>query len=252
MRSLAVPLLPLLLAPLLLAAPMPALAQTSGSGGGLAVAPVIMPPPVMDEVVLHLSAEDWVTTETARVEVAIEATATQTGGGSGSGMRDELLAAATSLAPEAQWRIVTFDRFSDPSGLERSRAVVETRLPEEGLGGLAEKARQASRPGLQVRIGQIEFTPLLAEIEAVRKRLRAEIYARVGEEVQALQSAFPSRSYRVGSIRFIEAREPMPMPMMARAEAAPMADAKMMAPAGVSEKLQVSADVVLSAVAPQR
>lgn len=246
MRGLTVPLLPLLLA-----VSAPALAQTAGPAGGLPAATVVMPPPVMDEVTLQLSAEDWVTTETARVEVVIEATATETGTDAGDGMRDELLTAATSLAPDAEWRIVTFDRFSDPSGLERSRAVAETRLPENGLGGLAGKARQASRPGLQVRIGQIEFTPQLAETETVRKRLRAEIYARVGEEIQALQAAFPQRSYRVGSIRFLDTREPMPVAMMARAEAAPMAAGAKM-PAGVSEKLRVNADVVLSAVAPQR
>lgn len=244
-----------LLVPSLLAVSMPALAQgpgQGGQGGDLPIAAVVVPPPVMDEVVLHLSAEDWVTTEAARVAVAIEATATAAD--AGTGMRDELLAAATSLAPDAEWKVVTFDRFSDPSGLERSRAVVETRLPEQGLGGLADKARQASRPGLQVRIEQIEFTPLLAEIEAVRKRLRAEVYARVGEEMAALQSAFPQRSYRVGSIRFLDERLPMPpMPMMARAnEAASFKAADAPVPAGVSEKLRISADIVLSAVAPQR
>jgi hypothetical protein len=85
----------------------------------------------------------------------------------------------------------------------------------------------------------------------VRTRLRGEIYRKAAAELKALEKVFPGRSFRMGSIDFDDGA--MPVRMM-RKEAQPMtmaapapADA---APLNVSEKLSVSAHVVLSAVAP--
>ena len=95
-----------------------------------------VPPPVMDQVVLDLTAEDWVGTETARVTVSADAAATGTDAGT---QRTDLLRAVDGLAPDAEWRIVGFDRSTDQAGLERWRAVAEARLTENALAGLANK-----------------------------------------------------------------------------------------------------------------
>jgi len=215
-----------------------------------APAPTQVPPPVMDQVVLDLTAEDWVGTETARVTVVADAAASGADAGS---QRTELLNAMKGLVADADWRIVRFDRSTDQAGLERWRAVAEARLPEAKLGGLADKAKRVSRPGLQLRIGAIEFTPTLAETESVRARLRAEIYAKAAGELKTLEYNFPGRSFRMGNIDFAEqpvapyarrTREDVP----AMAMAAPAADE---APVNVSEKLVIRARIVLSAVAPK-
>jgi hypothetical protein len=209
-----------------------------------------VPPPVMDQVVLDLTAEDWVGTETARVTVSADAAATGSDAGT---QRADLLKAIDGLAPDAEWRIIRFDRSTDQAGLERWRAMAEARLAENALGGLADKARQASRPGLQLRIASIEFTPTLSEAEAVRARLRAEIYSKAAAELKALEQSFPGRKFRMGNIDFAEqtpiayarkTREDMSsMPMAA----APAQDG----PVDVSEKLVMRARVILSAVAPR-
>jgi hypothetical protein len=209
-----------------------------------------VPPPVMDQVVLDLTAEDWVGTETARVTVSADAAASGADAGT---QRSDLLTAINGLTPGTQWRIVSFDRSTDQAGLERWRALAEVRLPETALGGLSDKARQASRPGLQLRIGSIEFAPTLAETEAVRARLRAEIYGKAASELDALERSFPGRKFRIGNIDFAN-EPPMAYARKTREDMQPMAMAAAPAqdgPVNVSEKLVVRARVVLSAVAPR-
>ena len=209
-----------------------------------------VPPPVMDQVVLDLTAEDWVGTETARVTVSADAAASGADAGT---QRSDLLKAIGGLTPGADWKIVSFDRSTDQAGLERWRAVAEARLAENALGGLADKAKQASRPGLQLRIGSIEFTPTLGETEAVRARLRAEIYGKAASELDALERSFPGRKFRMGNIDFAD-QPPMAYARKTREEMQPMAMAAPPAqdgPVNVSEKLVVRARVVLSAVAPR-
>src|SRR5690349_15653030 len=224
------PLLPLVLAP-------PALAQ--------------VPPPVMDTVTLDLTAEDWLSTDTARVTVVAD---TAVAGADAGSQRANLMAAVKGLVADADWRIVRFDRSTDQAGLERWRAVAEARLPESKLGGLADKAKQASRPGLQLRVGVIEFTPTQGETENVRARLRAGIYAKAAAELRVLEQNFPGRSFRLGTIDFMEepgparARKIRDEVPMATAAPAPAAED---APVSVAEKLVIRARVILSALAPR-
>lgn len=234
----------------LTAALLPILLLAPGIAAAQGATTIIRPPPVMDEVTLELSAEDWVVTETALVTVTADAAATDAQTGVARG---DLLAAVSQLVPQAEWRIVSFDRFTDQAGLDRWQAVAQARLPETEVGGLGEKARELSRPGLQLRVRSIEFTPTLAEVEAVRARLRAEIYRRADEEIAALERSFEDRDFRIGAIRFQENGMP-PMQvqaMMSRGAASEAMDKATAAPVSVSEKLKVTAFVVLSTLAPQ-
>ena len=118
---------------------------------------------------------------------------------------------------------------------------------------MADKARQASRPGLQLRIASIEFTPTLVETEAVRARLRAEIYGKAASELKALEQSFPGRKFRMGNIDFVD-QPPMAYARKTREDTQPMAMAAAPAqdgPVNVSEKLVMRARVILSAVAPR-
>jgi hypothetical protein len=234
----------------LTAALLPILLLAPGIAAAQGATTIIQPPPVMDEVTLELSAEDWVVTETALVTVVADAAAADAQAGVARG---DLLAAVSGLVPQAEWRIVSFDRFTDQAGLDRWQAVAQARLPETEVGGLGEKARELSRPGLQIRVRSIEFTPTLAEVEAVRARLRAEIYRRADEEIAALERSFGDRDFRIGAIRFQESGMP-PMPvqaMMSRGGVPEAMDKAAAAPVSVSEKLRVTAFVSLSALAPR-
>jgi uncharacterized protein YggE len=170
-----------------------------------------------DAVVMTLAADGWVKTKTARVtavaDVAIAAEKR-------ASVRERMLDALKKLAPDAEWRISRFDRTQDAAGLERWRAVAEARLPEAALGGLDERARDLSQPGMQVRVQAVQFVPTLAEREAAVGSLRLSIYDQAKAEAARLAKLWPERGYRVARVDFIEnGGPPRPMPYMAKQEA---------------------------------
>jgi len=150
-----------------------------------------------DAVSLQLNAEEWVETETATVRATVEA-AFQ--GGQSGAVREQVLAALAKTAPEGKWHLTSFDQLADPSGLERWRVVGEARLGEKQLGGIRQRADQASKPGLKVVIASVDFTPTLAEREAVAAKLREKLYADVKAELARLNAVFPDRKYRVRNL----------------------------------------------------
>jgi uncharacterized protein YggE len=168
-------------------------------------------------IVMTLASEGWVETKTARVtavaDVAIAAESRAT-------VRERMIDALKKLSPDTEWRISRFDRSQDSAGLERWRAVAEARLPEVALGGLDERARGLSQPGMQVRVQAVQFVPTLAEREAVLASLRAEIYAQAKVEADRLIKLWPERAYRVVRVDFIDESPvaPRPLPYMAKQE----------------------------------
>ncbi|MDE1149264.1 MAG: hypothetical protein PW843_22110 [Azospirillaceae bacterium] len=211
-----------------------------------AFAQVMAAQPAQDQVTLSLTAEDWVKTDTARVTLTVDA-----GGGNAGSARGDVLKAAQAVSDKGDWRVVSFDRQQDAAGLDRWRAELEARLPEAQLGGLAERARQASRAGLQIRVEGIDFTPTLAENEAARTRLRETLYRRVTEEMKALNAAFPGRDFRVGRVDFNQPVISGGRPVMAMAKMATDEAAAPMAPGlDVAQKAVQTARVTFTAYAP--
>lgn len=208
-------------------------------------------PPEPDQIRLSVSVEGWVETKTAKVTARVDATMS---GAEAGAARTEALEALAGAAKDAQWRITSFTRSQDASGLERFAVMAEARLPETQLGGLAERADEASRPGLTARIVTVDFSPTRAEREARLAELRKELYAKIGEEMAAVNGIYDDREYRVRMINLLGAQPvPVPQPRMARAMAM---DAEMAVEgfvgggASVSEKLVLNAVVTLAAEAP--
>ncbi len=202
-----------------------------------------------DSVTLSLSAERWVESSTARVVVSVNAAVE---GAQAGRVRADMLDALNKLAPaNTEWRFVTFNRNPDSTGLERWFAQVEARLPETALGGLNDAARAASKPGLQLDISEMDFTPTLVEVEKARAELRREIYAQAVAEQQRLAEIMPGPSWRVATVTFHpetnEPAPPMAKAMMARGEMALQADFAGGAAIGVATKLSLTALLVLAA-----
>jgi len=200
-----------------------------------------------DEIVLQLSAEDWVETKTARVIAAADVAIA---GEARDAVRDRMLGALKKLSPEADWRLSQFARSQDSAGLERWRVTAEARLPEKALGGLDERAKSLSQPGLQLRVANIQFTPTLEEREATVAALRARIYEQAKQEAAAAAKTWPDRGYRVARVDF-QPQPIRPMPMMS--EAMPRLSAQGMEPANdsgdalaVAQKITLQATVTLA------
>ncbi len=186
-----------------------------------------------DLVYLDLATDGFVTTQTAKVMMTVDAAATDAQSGD---LRETMQKAVAGLV-KGDWKLTSINRTSDEAGLTRWQANYEARLSESALSGLSEKAQKASKPGMQLRVTNIDFTPTLAETEARRAELRAELYKRANEELARLNASLPGRSYRIAGISFGGASggmpQPMPQMMMAKSARAPMlAEASMSAESG--------------------
>jgi hypothetical protein len=215
----------------------------------------MMPKPD-DYVVFDLSGEGWVTTKTARVTVTVEAAVSGTNAGT---MRSDMMKAVNEVA-KSDWRLVSFSRSQDQTGLERWSAAFEARLPENTLNGLGDNAKKQSKAGMQLSVGEIDFTPTSDEMEAARASVRAQLYKSANDQLAALNTTLVGRNYRIAAINFTGydgAMPPMPQvlrgpaPLM-KAMAMSASNAETAAPASMerAEKVTLSARVTLAAFPP--
>jgi hypothetical protein len=206
-----------------------------------------------DRVMFDVSAEDWVTTKTAHVSVSVDAAVSASTEGT---MRADMMKAVNDVA-KGEWRLTAFNRNQDQTGLDHWNALFEARLPETALGGLTDAAKKLSKPGMQLMIANVDFSPTLEENEAVRSGLRVQIYKIANDQLTALNSAMPGRAYRIALVNFTGDEDdmaPMPRVMKGRAAMSMMATAAPMAEASPppalsmerSQKVSLSARVVFA------
>lgn len=206
-----------------------------------------------DSISLSLSAEGWVTTKTARVLVNVNAAVSGDNAGT---TRDSMIKTVNALGG-GEWRLISFNRNQSNNGLENWFAQFENRLPEADLNGLHDKVKKASKPGMQLDVGGIEFTPTLAENQATEATLRKTILEQANAELKSIQATFPERGYRVSTISFNGA-SPIAVPfaprMMAMKAMGAPGDAAVSSEgtSGVetSQKMVLTAQVTYAAVAP--
>ncbi len=209
-----------------------------------------------DRVIFDLSVEDWVTTKTAHVIVEVEAAVN---GATAGDTRTDMIKAVDDLA-KVDWRLTTFNRSQDQTGMERWSALFDARLPESDLSGLIESAKKLSKAGLQLTISSIDFSPTLDEMETLRGQLRSRIYKMANEQLVALNGALPGRNYRISVISFTGDENASPMPRVVRGQAAmsmlaradsdgsAIGSSSTAAPMERSEKIVMQARVILAAL----
>ncbi len=215
----------------------------------LAFAQTAVTPRPDDTVNLSLKLEDWVQTQTVRTVLGVDAAFS---GADAGKVRGEILNAVKKLADGADWRFTRFDHNEDASGLERWNATLEARLPEAQLSGLSDRAKQASKPGLQVTLQEADFSPTLAEVEAAKAKLRGDMYKKVNEALAQLNQSEPDRKFRVMHINF-DSSLPLYVGALADARAPAAMENKMASPdepVERSQKLQLSATVTFASAAP--
>lgn len=162
-----------------------------------------------DLISFDLSAEEWVTTKNARVVLNVEAAVNESNAGT---LRAEMSKSIDSIA-KADWRLTGFNRSQDQTGMERWSVVFEARLPEAALNGLSNGAKKASKAGMQIKVGAIDFSPSQEELESARAALRLRIVKNASEQLTSLNAVLPGRQYRIAEIVFSAGLIP---PMSAR------------------------------------
>ncbi len=216
--------------------------------------------PKPDDVVsVNLMTEGWVQAKAARIMVSVNAAVV---GDKASGTRDAMIKAVSDLAPKTEWRLTSFNRGQDQTGIEQWSATFEARLPEAELGGIHQKAKAASKAGMQLAVQDIDFTPTLAEFEAVRAELRKTLLSQASKELDSVNAAYPDRNFRISQITFGGARPVMqPQVMMMKrgmAMASEASPSPMMMEGGMtsngsmetSQKIDLNAMVTFAAIAP--
>ena len=203
-----------------------------------------------DRAIFSLTAEGWIETETAKLYVFVR-TAAKEGGRTARGAA---LTALDELIPGAAWRLTDFQRSIGKAGLAHWRIGAETRRLASEFDNIHEQAKRLSKPGLQISVAGIDFTPTLAEYEALTAKLRAEIYAAARAEMERLNSLFPGRGFRIGQVDFQQGPSTMALtaPPPRRVDYSEKAMAATPPLMAASRRVVVSATVELAAVAPDK
>jgi hypothetical protein len=203
-----------------------------------------LPPP--DQIVLTVTEEAWVETETARVIVQVKSLITDANAGD---VAANPLAILDKVAL-GHWRMTSSNRRQTDTGFEELVIVAEARLAKNLLAGLYDRAKAASEKGRVVQVAQIDFTPSLGEREVTAAQLRQAIYARAAAEAKAVATQFPEQGFRVHQVQFQGGPMPMVMAAQARGQVRTMRAESAKADAGgeqVSERMTLSATVVIAA-----
>ncbi len=196
--------------------------------------------PVINQVNYQTSVEGWVVSQTAEVVVDVSASLTEEQLGKA---HIEIVDKLNSLV-KADWHITQFNRNPNQSGLEQLQVEATARLPEASLVNIRGLAKKISKEGETFTVGNIDFTPTMADTMAERETLRGQIYQQIQAELATLNKMYPNQHYAVHAVNFREQMMPQPevRAMVANAQVAGNA------PLTVQNKLTLTADVSLASV----
>lgn len=204
--------------------------------------PYLNPP--LDDVSFQLSARDWVSTQSALVQININATLSNT---DMVKARDEMMRNLSKIA-SADWHLTQFERSQDSSGLEKLNVLAEARVPQTNLADIYAHAKAVSHPGVNFTVASIEFKPSLEELQMAKTKLRARLYQDVQDELARLNKVYTEQHYSLHHLWFVEGDLPMPL-MDARMKSSTnvmLASVAASSPVSVSNELKMSVMVELS------
>lgn len=197
---------------------------------------------LLNKVILQFSAEQWVTTKSALVNVGVNAAVSDQGL---EKIQSEVMQQLSKLAGKGDWHILSFNRSLDKSGLESVQISAQARLDQSDLVNLRGKAKTLSKPGETFTIDDVQFTPSEDEMRQANTSMRNNIYQQVKAEIDVLNKLYPDQKYNLHQINFISAI--MPMPMMRTMNAMALEQAPSAPPLDIGNKAQLQATVVLAA-----
>ena len=197
----------------------------------------------VDKVVYPVTVQQWVSTQTAKVEVSVDATLKES---DLSKARGNIRANLDKIGGKADWHITQFRRSQDQSGLERVAVQAEARLPEGQLANLRQQAKAMSKAGSTYRINNIDFTPSMADMQQARADLRAKVYMQANQELVRLNKQYPGQKFHLHRVNFVGMMRPGMAMKGARAMFVGAAMAASPTPLTVSNRLSLNAMVFLS------
>ncbi len=201
---------------------------------------VISPQMVLDRVLFQISSKQWVTTQTAQLTVSINATLSNA---DLVKARTDMMVSLNKIA-KGDWHLTEFDRSQDSSGLEKLYVQAQVRVDQATLTDIYQNAKTVSTPGTKYEVSGVDFKPSLEETQAVRAKIREQLYQQVNEEIARMNKAYPTQNYSVSNLVFVEGGDNVPQPP--RAYQAKEMNTMVMAAAPAP--LTVSNELVMTAV----
>ena len=204
----------------------------------------------LNKITVNLSTEHWITSDTAKVTISVNATLQSEGLAE---LQQKILTDLNSVH-EGDWRITNYYRSQDQSGLERANIQAEGRLPASSLTDIRQKAKDLSKPGEKFTISNIDYSPSFAEMNKAKAEMRDALYKNAIKELATINSLYPSQHYEVNNLVVVSAGMERMMPAYNKAMArgvTMMADSTSVASKGgsmsVSQRLELSALVTFAA-----
>ncbi|CZG27483.1 TPA: hypothetical protein NGG10_000580 [Legionella pneumophila] len=194
---------------------------------------------VLDKIFFQVSAKKWVTTQTALLNVSINATLSNA---DLVKARADIMDSLNKIA-KGEWHLVQFDRSQDSSGLEKLYVQAQARVDQSALTNIYQNAKSVSKPGAKYEISGVEFKPSLEETQVVRAKIREQLYQQVNDEINRMNKAYPKQNYSVSNLVFVEGDN---IPQQPRAYQAKEMNALTMAAAPAP--LTVSNELILTAM----
>lgn len=156
--------------------------------------------PLQDTITLQLRDEVTVTNDTVRMTVPIVAlidgdTAEET-------IRSDIRAALAKFIPGAEWQFNSIYRSPDGTGHERMQLNAVARVSERENNRLEQRAKEASRTGLQINPPNVDSTIPASKLEEAEAKLRISLVKKAVQEQAALTEA-AGRKYRLHSLNFL-------------------------------------------------
>lgn len=201
---------------------------------------VVVPPEmVLDKILFQVSSKQWVTTQTALLSVSINVTLNNA---DLVKARSDIMDSLNKVA-KGDWHLTEFDRSQDSSGLEKLYVQAQARVDQTALTDIYQNAKSVSMPGAKYEVSAVEFKPSLEEIQAVRARIREKLYQDVNDEISRMNKAYPTQTYSVSNLVFVEGDN---LPQQPRAYQAKELNTAVMAAAPAP--LTVSNELVITAM----
>lgn len=161
----------------------------------------------LDKVMFQLSEREWVSTQTALLTVAVNATL---GKADLVKAREDIMANLKKIA-DGSWQITQFDRSQDSSGLEKLYVAAQSRISQASLTNIYQNAKAVSKPGESYEVNGVEFKPGLEEFQQAKASLRERIYKKVNDEIARLNKVYTTQAYSLNNIVFYEGDFAVPM-----------------------------------------
>lgn len=152
---------------------------------------------IQDSVGLNLSVEDTIKSDNATLTVTVEMVLHEK---TSEQAQTEITTGLNGVVV-GEWEVINIHKYNDSSGLEKWNVAAKIRVPEKSLSDLSNKCRAVSKPGLQFKVKNVDYTPTTNEYEGFYQILRRQLYAKINEEI-ALLKEMTSRVYRISSLNF--------------------------------------------------